>query len=84
MLLEVVEGEKLVAGPGGEEGGEVQLQQVQVHAVHLLLRVGCPVVEVIVEGLEGLKVEEVEVQHQQAEEVHLLLLVGWLMMVVKG
>ena len=76
----VVEGDKLVAGPGGEEGGEVQLQQVQVHAVHFLLRV----VEVIVEGLEGLKVEEVEEQHRQAEAVHLLLLVGWLMMVVKG
>ena len=44
---------------------------------------GCPVVEVIVEGLEGLEVEEAEVQHQQAEAVHLLLLVGWLM-VVKG
>ena len=74
----------MVARLGGEEGGEVQLQQVQEHAVHLLLRVGRPMVEVIVEGLEGLKVEEVEVQHRQAEAVHLLLLVGWLMMVVKG
>ena len=60
----------MVARLGGEEGGEVQLQQVQVHAVHLLLRVGCPVVEEVVEGLEGLKVEEVEVQHRQAEAVH--------------